>query len=95
MTTDGNRRSLIVKNVTKAEFCNYSVSAGNEKKEAKLTLKSPWVEKMANIEGFIENIAVFQCKVQPSTHVVWYAGNKAICRKNFRYSGSNLPRRVT
>ena len=67
----------------------FSCEAQGDKCSAKLSQQSPWVEKMANIEGFIENIAVFQCKVQPSTHVVWYAGNKAICRKNFRYSGNS------
>ena len=84
MIQNGNRRSLIVKNVTKSDFCKYTVSCRGEKKEAKLSKKNPFVTSVQNTKGYIGGIAVFQCDVHVGTQVNWYYGNKVINRKNFR-----------
>ena len=47
----GNKRSLIVKNCTKADFTSYAVEFGGEKKEAKLTQQMAFVKKVADVQG--------------------------------------------
>lgn len=83
---EGNTRKLIVKNIVSKDYSEFSCEAKGEKTTAKLCKQSPWVEKLSNAAGFMEGIAVFQCKVHPSTHVSWYIGNKQINKKSFRYS---------
>lgn len=84
MSQEGNRRSLIVKNVTKSDYCKYSVSVGSEKKESTLAPKMPFVQTLRNSEGYIGGIAVFECQVHPGIQVQWYYGTKPITRQNFR-----------
>lgn len=81
---DGDFRKLLVKNITKSDLTDFSCEAKGDKTTAKLTTMSPWVEKLSNAEGFIGNIAVFQCKVHPAVPVTWYVGNKKIEKKTFR-----------
>jgi len=85
MLQTGQKHSLIVKNVTKDDFCQYSVELlGGEKKDAKLEKKKPFLKPIDNTEGYIGDISVFQCQVHLGTQVTWYFGSKKINRQNFR-----------
>ena len=80
-----NQKSLIVKNITSADFAEFAVESKGEKCSAKLTKMSPWVESHQNAEGPIGGIAVFEVKVRPAVQVKWFFGNKEINKKNFRF----------
>ena len=86
MVSEGNRRSLIIKNVTKADFCKYSVKCNGERQEMTLREKQPFIRKVKDTQGFIGGIAVLECNVPTGTQVTWYCGAKKICRENFRYT---------
>lgn len=83
MVKDGNKRSLIVKNVTKADMCKYAVACGDEKKEALLKQMNPFVTGLKNADGYSGGIAVFECEVHPGNQVTWYFGDKKISRQAF------------
>jgi len=85
MTQTGNKHSLIVKNVTKTDFCKYSVKIGDKSEEASLSQQKPFIKPIEKAEGFIGGIAVFDCQVHPGIQVTWYFGSKKINRGNFRY----------
>ena len=85
MVNEGNKRSLIVKNVTKADMCKYAVASGDEKKEALLKQMNPFVTGLKNAEGYSGGIAVFECEVHPGNQVTWYCGDKKISRQTFRF----------
>ena len=84
MLQSGQFHSLIVKNVTKNDFCKYSAEFLGDKKEAKLEPKKPFLKPIENVEGYIGDISVFQCQVHQGTQVTWYFGSKKINRQNFR-----------
>ena len=84
MISEGSKRSLIVKNVTTADFCKYSVSCKGEKLDAELCIMKPFTKNMSDTEGYIGGIAVFECEVQPGTQVTWFYGSQMINRQNFR-----------
>ena len=80
----GNLRKLIVKNITEKDFVEFSCEAKGERCAAKLTKKSPWVEKLSDAEGEQGGIAVFEVLVRPNTQVTWYMGQVPITKQNFR-----------
>ena len=82
---DGNKRALIVKNVTKDDFASYSAECDGAKKEAKLSQMSPFVAKIQDVEGYRGDIAVFECQITPGSIVTWFANGKKINRLDFRY----------
>ena len=84
MVKEGSRRSLIVKNVTRSDFCKYSATSGGETKDAQLKPKSPFVRKVQNAEGYMGGIAVFEVEVCAGCQVQWYWGNKKINKQSFR-----------
>lgn len=75
---DGNKRALIVKNCTKADFCKYTAECNGEKKEGTLAQAAPFVNKIADAEGYKGDIAVFECRVKPGSYVTWYKNGKKI-----------------
>merc|ERR1739838_417746 len=77
---DGNKRALIVKNVTKDDFASYSAECDGAKKEAKLSQMSPFVAKIQDVEGYRGDIAVFECQITPGSIVTWFANGKKINR---------------
>ena len=79
-------RALIVKNCTKADFCKYTAECNGEKKEASLNQASPFVSKIADVEGYKGDIAVFECRVKPGSYVSWFQNGKKINKTDFRYS---------
>lgn len=78
-------RALIVKNCTKADFCKYTAECNGEKKEATLAQASPFVSKIADVEGYQGDIAVFECRVKPGSYVSWSQNGKKINKADFRY----------
>ena len=84
MITEGKKQSLIVKNVTKSDFCKYTANCDGQKKEASLTQKKPFVKSLQNVDGYVGGIAVFECQVHTGLQVTWYYGSKKINRQNFR-----------
>lgn len=80
---DGTKRALIVKNCSKAEFGKYSVECNGEKKEASLNQASPFISKIADVEGYNGDIAVFEAKVKPGSYVSWYQNGKKINKSEF------------
>ena len=85
MTEKDCKRSLIVKNVTKADFSKYSAECNGEKIDANMKAQNPFVQKLSNAHGYMQGIAVFECKVQSGMQVTWYYGAKKINRQNFRW----------
>lgn len=81
---EGNKRRLIVKNITNNDLTQFSCEAKGEKSTAKLAKMSPWVEKLNNTEGPLGGIAVFEVRVPSSTHVNWYVGSTKITKNTFR-----------
>lgn len=84
MIQSGNRQSLIVKNVTQADYCKYTANCNGEKKEASLMPKKAFLQKMQDVKGYTGGISVFECEVNPGTQVTWYFGTKKITTQNFR-----------
>ena len=83
---DGNKRALIVKNVTKDDFASYSAECDGAKKEAKLSQMSPFTAKIQDVEGYLGDIAVFECQVTPGSIVTWFVNGKKINKLDFRYA---------
>ena len=83
-SVDGEKRILIVKNVTQDDFTKYQIEFNGEKSEASLTRQSPFVEKLENQKAQNEGIAVFTCTVRPAVQVTWYKGSQKIDKKSFR-----------
>lgn len=81
---EGNKRKLIVKNITEKDLTTFTCEAKGEKSCAELSKLSPWVETIENTEGPVGGIAVFEVMVQPQTQVTWYIENKKIRRQDFR-----------
>lgn len=80
---NGAKRSLIVKNCTKADFASYAVECGGEKKEAKLSAQSAFTEKVKDQQGKSGGIAVFECRVTPGSIVSWAINGKKINKLDF------------
>jgi hypothetical protein len=82
---EGNFRKLIVKNITEKDLKeSISCEAKGEKCSAKLEKQSPFVNKLEKAEGFMNGIAVFNCRVHPGIQVSWSVGGKQINKQNFR-----------
>jgi uncharacterized protein YodC (DUF2158 family) len=79
----GTMRALIVKNCTKADFCKYTAECNGEKKEATLAQASPFVSKIADVQGYQGDIAVFECRVKPGSYVSWSQNGKKINKADF------------
>jgi len=82
-SVDGEKRILIVKNVTQDDFTKYQIEFNGEKSEASLARQSPFVEKLENQKAQNEGIAVFTCTVRPAVQVTWYKGSQKIDKKSF------------
>ena len=82
---DGNKRALIVKNCTKSDFATYAAECAGQKKEAKLSQQSSFVQKISDVEGYKGDIAVFECRVTPGSIVAWSFKGKKINRADFRF----------
>ena len=82
---DGEYRQLIVKNITEKDLKEgFSCEAKGDKSTAKLEKQKPFVTNLANTQGFMQGIAVFECQVESGMQVTWYYGSKKINRQNFR-----------
>ena len=52
---------------------------------ATLEQKHPFMSKIEASQGYLEGIAVFECRVHQGVQVTWYKENEKITRQKFRY----------